>query len=204
MGKTLATQRSLARNIVDITGLRFGRLVALRYVKKSVSHRHGAAYWLCRCDCGKEKVIKSQHLRSGHVISCRCANAELTAATCRRNAARKFNPEVTGARTVFLLYRQSARSRHLEFSIPQEELTLLIKKNCQYCAMPPSNKQFNRSKVRPYSFRYNGLDRVDNSKGYVSGNCVPCCDRCNTAKQESSVSEFLSWVSAVYAVSCEK
>lgn len=44
----------------------------------------------------------------------------------------------------------------------------------------------------------NGIDRVDNSKGYTSDNCVPCCWACNNAKKNNSSSEFLAWVDGVY------
>lgn len=36
----------------------------------------------------------------------------------------------------------------------------------------------------------NGIDRVDNSKGYVEGNCVPCCPNCNAAKMSSSIDQY--------------
>ncbi|MCI9146732.1 MAG: hypothetical protein HFG73_00485 [Hungatella sp.] len=32
--------------------------------------------WLCRCECGKELVVKTCYLRSGHVGSCGCEGAE--------------------------------------------------------------------------------------------------------------------------------
>lgn len=48
----------------DITGERFGRLVALKYVGKS--------RWLCRCDCGKEKEIALRSLVTGRTRSCGC------------------------------------------------------------------------------------------------------------------------------------
>lgn len=55
--------------IIDLAGQRFGRLTAL-----SFSHigprRH--AYWLCRCDCGGEKVVQSGKLTQGRVKSCGC------------------------------------------------------------------------------------------------------------------------------------
>lgn len=36
-----------------------------------------------------------------------------------------------------------------------------------------------------------GLDRVDNSKGYVLENCVACCWRCNSWKSTSSFKDFV-------------
>ena len=44
---------------------------------------------------------------------------------------------------------------------------------------------------------HNGIDRVDNSKGYHPENCVPCCKTCNIAKQSMSVEEFLAWARRV-------
>lgn len=52
----------------DITGQRFGRLVAVRF-----SHMNRQAYWACRCDCGNEKVIKGGALTSGAIKSCGCS-----------------------------------------------------------------------------------------------------------------------------------
>ena len=36
----------------ELSGLRFGRLIALRDVGTDGQHRQ----WLCRCDCGAERV----------------------------------------------------------------------------------------------------------------------------------------------------
>jgi hypothetical protein len=51
----------------DITGLRFGKLVAVE-----VSHRENGVYWRCRCDCGGERVTKGDQLRRGLVTNCGC------------------------------------------------------------------------------------------------------------------------------------
>ena len=48
----------------DITGMRFGRLVALERLEST--------NWLCRCDCGKMHVVKSPTLRLGYSTSCGC------------------------------------------------------------------------------------------------------------------------------------
>jgi hypothetical protein len=43
----------------------------------------------------------------------------------------------------------------------------------------------------------NGIDRVDNTKGYSVDNCVPCCRRCNVAKADMTPDQFLGWASLV-------
>lgn len=53
---------------IDLTGQRYGRLTVLA----PAENVGGRTAWLCRCDCGKEVVEKTVHLRSGHVKSCGC------------------------------------------------------------------------------------------------------------------------------------
>lgn len=58
----------------DLTGNRYGRLTVVREVKRPGK---GHRYWLCKCDCGKEKVVSGTHLQSGHTKSCGCYRREL-------------------------------------------------------------------------------------------------------------------------------
>lgn len=50
--------------VKDITGQRFGMLVALKEL--------GQRKVLCRCDCGNEKVVNKSHLLHGDIQSCGC------------------------------------------------------------------------------------------------------------------------------------
>lgn len=56
---------------LDLTGQRFGRLTVLRPAE-NVGTRTA---WLCRCDCGREAVVLTSRLRSGHTRSCGCIKA---------------------------------------------------------------------------------------------------------------------------------
>lgn len=53
---------------VDFTGKRVGFLTVICEQEKQNKHR----VWLCRCDCGKEKLVRSDHLKDGRVVSCGC------------------------------------------------------------------------------------------------------------------------------------
>lgn len=66
---------SAKKNVVDITGQKFGRLTVL---SRAGSTPGGIALWNCKCDCGTEKVISGAHLRNGTTVSCGCYNKELT------------------------------------------------------------------------------------------------------------------------------
>jgi hypothetical protein len=56
----------------DLTGQRFGMLQALRFAGHVKTGVHAFRAWLCRCDCGVEKVITVGRLRSKRDVSCGC------------------------------------------------------------------------------------------------------------------------------------
>src|SRR4051812_1219565 len=56
-----------------VPGERFGRLVVTERVANAAS---GNAQVSCRCDCGREKIVRVSHLTSGAVVSCGCVRAE--------------------------------------------------------------------------------------------------------------------------------
>lgn len=60
---------------IDLTGLRFGRLIVVREEEKD---KFGHTKWLCRCDCGQEKIIYGNSLRQGSTKSCGCLSIEIT------------------------------------------------------------------------------------------------------------------------------
>jgi hypothetical protein len=47
------------------------------------------------------------------------------------------------------------------------------------------------------SIALSGIDRLDNSKGYVSGNVVPCCSVCNHAKHNLASDRYIEHCKAV-------
>lgn len=61
--------------LIDLTGQRFGRLTVLERAKND---KLGRARWLCRCDCGKEKIVSGTNLRSGQTRSCGCLSKEMS------------------------------------------------------------------------------------------------------------------------------
>lgn len=50
----------------DISGHRFGSLIAIEYYGK----KFGRSYWLCQCDCSTYKVIARPSLKTGKAKSC--------------------------------------------------------------------------------------------------------------------------------------
>ena len=57
-----------SRKKIDLTGQRYGKLTVLAPAENVGSR----TAWLCRCDCGRETVVPTNRLRSGHTASCGC------------------------------------------------------------------------------------------------------------------------------------
>lgn len=60
----------MSTRAIDHAGKRFGFLGVVKRVASPPGER--SAYWLCKCDCGKEKHIAAKSFVSGHVIACGC------------------------------------------------------------------------------------------------------------------------------------
>lgn len=60
---------------IDIAGQRFGKLVA---ISRGGTSPHGAALWICKCDCGNTVVKRGASLRACHTLSCGCLHDELS------------------------------------------------------------------------------------------------------------------------------
>ena len=76
-----------------------------------------------------------------------------------------------------------AKERNKEFTLTEEEFRDIVVRPCEYCG--------------DFHNKLRGIDRVVNTKGYIPGNCVPCCLRCNRAKWTSSKKTFLDWIKDV-------
>lgn len=65
------------RKPIDLTGQRFGRLVAL----ECAGRRSGHALWNCLCDCGNVVEVIACDLKKGHTASCGCLQRERSRAS---------------------------------------------------------------------------------------------------------------------------
>ena len=52
--------------------------------------------------------------------------------------------------------------------------------------------------ITDFVLKYNGIDRVDSSKGYEYNNVVSCCKNCNSAKMQLSIKEFKEHIIKIY------
>ena len=59
---------------IDLMCVRFGRL---RVVGDLLPNRWGVSQWMCHCDCGKDIIVSTGHLKAGSTKSCGCFQAEI-------------------------------------------------------------------------------------------------------------------------------
>ena len=141
----------------DLSGQKFGKWTVLCRNTRKQS-------WNCRCDCGALKVIYSPTLLNG------------TSTRCAKCGAKKLPPGEAAFRKVCSMYRSSAAKRGITWGLTNEQVRKLVTSLCHYTGLPPANI----SKCEDGDvFIYNGIDRVDNDKGYSVDNCVPCSRRVN-------------------------
>lgn len=73
---------------IDLTGQRFGKWTVIERAEDYISPAgYHTTQWLCRCDCGTERVVNASTLRSKLSKSCGCLRNELN--TIRNSVVNK-------------------------------------------------------------------------------------------------------------------
>lgn len=111
-------------------------------------------------------------------------------------------------------YKKRAKEQNIFFDLSLEDFVQLSSSNCYYCNAKPSEKfdlytqrikesmvhnyQISEEIFETYIGKSNGIDRVDNDKGYVKVNCQPCCWQCNKLKAARTKIDFLEHIKRIY------
>ena len=141
--------------ILDLANQRFGKLVVESFAGKN---RWGAALWLCRCDCGKTKVIVSGHLRGG-VRSCGCLAQEV-----RRSG--KYCHGKSQARVYRIWDQMKSRCSNAK----RKDFYRYGGRGIKVCERWSKFENFYDDMGEPPTSEHT-LDRINNENGYEPGNC---------------------------------
>lgn len=103
-------------------------------------------------------------------------------------------------RALYRTYKRSALKRKHTFDLTPARFREITQSHCYVCGKPPTRGYIHEYKKQFYATPYvcNGVDRFDNSFGYVEDNVVACCGNCNMAKGKLSIEEFLLHVYDIY------
>lgn len=109
-----------------------------------------------------EQFYRDKHKSRARVAACK---------SCYKEKAKKIKPyRREGA------LRSGAIKRGIAYELTREQLMSLWQKPCVYCGGEIVTV---------------GVDRVDNTKGYVMENVVPCCATCNSMKSSMELVDFV-------------
>lgn len=167
----------------NLTNLKFNKLTPIKIVEKPerIKSKQRSSWWLCKCDCGNEKIVRSTELVRGDTKSCGCGN--------KYENSRNYKGVGKLAQSKFSSIKYGAIKRNLEFSITIEyawELFLKQKGKCFYTNLDIELKTRNSGNMTA------SLDRIDSSLGYIEGNVVWVHKHINIMKNEYNHEYFLS------------
>lgn len=165
---------------IDISGKRFGNLLAIEY-----SHTNKVEYWKFECElCNNIGIRRKPDVMRGKTTSCGCQkNVGL------KNGQWLGYKEIDGR--IFGHYKKNAIKRGIEFNITIEDMYnqfLLQNKKCPYT-------NYDLILSAPSTFMRTpenaSLDRIESNLGYIKGNIQWVYKKINILKNELSHNEFI-------------
>lgn len=157
------------------------------YFQPSSERKHNLKNekWLFKCECGNEVIVDKYQHKINRVKSCGCLRTRNIKSCNVPDGLTAFNNLYNHG------YKsKSKKERNIIFSLSRNDFLFLTKQNCSYCGKEPSSC----IKSDKSFYIYNGIDRVDNNKGYVIENCITSCGICNLFKAEMSQEKFYQWI----------
>ena len=183
-------------NTIDLTGKRFGKLQVIKQI--SERGNRGQIRWECLCDCGNKHITSGESIRSGKSKSCGCLRKEAPPNKIKDRKLAMWKQ----------LYNSTVIKRNKKWGIKGDlsldDFIFFSKEPCYYCGLENSNlaqdrRGWNKNKqISDTKLKFNGIDRIDSSKGYWSDNVVTCCKYCNTAKNTMSEKDFYKFIQRIY------
>lgn len=145
----------------DLTGTRFGKLIAVCYAGRTVQ---GRAIWWCNCDCGGSKQVEATYLKSGKTQSCGCMGTEQRKLAASRQGHALSKAEKPKERRAWNgMLRRCYDIKHPSFiRYGARGITVCAQWRDSFAAFYADMGD---------APEYGSLERIDNSKGYSPGNC---------------------------------
>jgi hypothetical protein len=142
---------------MDITGKKFNRWTAIKFVKT----KRRDPIWLFKCDCGKEKELFAWNITRGKSKSCGCYSQE-----------RKTTHGLNGTR--FYHIWENINNRTKNISNPKSKYYSLKGIKCEWKKFEDFKNDmfgFYQIHVQKFGEKQTTIDRIDNNKNYCKKNC---------------------------------
>lgn len=187
---------------LDRKNKRYGKLLVTEHKGKDKRGKH---LWLCKCDCGGEKVVVGDNLSSGKSKSCGCLKKEFLSKKGNQFGLYK-DRQVAMLKVQYSHLKRRHKQNNMSGNVINfHRFKELSKLPCKYCGVPYSkeiedrlNESKNKKRLSNEVLKINGIDRIDSNIGYTVENSVSCCKYCNFAKHTMSEDDFYKWIKKVY------
>lgn len=150
-------------NLDDLTGRRFGRLVAIERGKNA---KNGVVRWICKCDCGNTTLVHRSSLQSGLTKSCGCLNAEINSEIHKKHGMKKSR--IYGVWSNIVDPCENPNNSHYKYYGGRGV------KMCDEWRNDPKTFiewAYENGYDEKAEFGKCTIDRIDNNKGYEPSNC---------------------------------
>lgn len=155
---------------LNLTGTRFGKWTVVSPAGSRRTPSETRSAWLCRCDCGTERVFNSKHISLGKTNSCGCERSPEIARSAReRFTTHGFAGTVIGntwSSMMFRCFNPNAGEYH---RYGGRGITV-----CEFLRATPANLLF---LIGDRPSDSHSLDRKDNSGSYTCGQCRECMEK---------------------------
>jgi hypothetical protein len=187
-----------SRAIDGMIGKKFGKLTVIEFDRKAPGSYE--LIFTCACNCGERVSVSNATLRRGGRTHCGCSAKNLATFDNVPDRYKVSELDKQILRRV-RMYKGSAKSRGLPFSLSFATFKLVILGNCFYCGAIPSlsaHGGWSTKKLIDSEIVFtNGVDRIDSKVGYVDGNVVSCCEMCNKMKLHHSGADFFKHIERI-------
>lgn len=193
----------------EFIGFKVGKVEVINFDKTIERKNRLTHYYNYKCECGnietapKNSLLaaKRNELKNKKIIySCSNCRRDKLSEWAKINCFRHTSVEDARCSVLHSNYRSKCKLKNWEFNLTFNEFKKLVMSNCHYCNLEPNKFRKDIAKTRQGISRtyFNGIDRIDSSKGYTLNNVVPCCEDCNKAKRNLSYVQFLDLIKRIY------
>ena len=147
------------KGVQDLSGKKYGLFTVLSRSENDNGH----AAWLCRCECGIEKVVIGSFLKKGHTKSCGCATGEMISQSKIKHGHSSKGKRTPTYATWIYMIQKCTNPNHKQYKDYGEKGVRISERWLDF------NNFLEDMGKKPDGL---SLKRINKAKGYFKENCI--------------------------------